>query len=231
MFLDFFVISRKVTHHVKYKINILYMCVMIVICFGGCNVSTKNSKENEYENEYIDAVIESEQYYSIYMLTDGRYLYEIYNKDGVVISREVLYNFPEITIYDSTYTEVKWGAGTGVWCCIYYDLDKCFTAGALICSHYVKDGIVALVAVGEDGERKLHLFNPFSYSEYEQNVDIKLAPELIRVNEADCLIEISVEDGNSIRVVYVNDAGEEDEVLLDIESLQIKNQEEIFSVR
>lgn len=225
MFLDFIAINKEVMHNIKHKL--LYMCIIISVFFTGCGISTKSRKEDEYENEYIDMTIESEQYYSIYLLTDGRYLYEIYNKDGFVISREVLYNLPEITIYDSTYMEVKWGAGTGVWCCSYYDLEKCFTAGALICSHYVKDGIVALVVVGEDGERKLHLFNPFSYSEYEKNVDIKLAPELIRVNEADCLIEISVEDGNSIRVVYVNDIGEEDEVLLDIESLQIKNQAEI----
>lgn len=215
MLLDSIAINKKVMHNIKYKKNILCVCIIMSVLFTGCDMSTTNRKEDEYENEHIEAMIESEQYYSIYMLTDGRYLYEIYNEDGVVINREVLYNLPEITVYDTIYMEVKWGAGTGIWCCIYYDLEKCFVAESLICSHYVKDGIVALVAVGEDGERTLHLFNPFSYSEYAQNVDVKLASGSIRVNEADCLIEIIV-DGNNIWAVYVNEIGEEDKVLLEI---------------
>ena len=204
--------------------DILYICIILLICLGGCGHSTKNGHENEDENQneynieygnaHIDTVVEAEKYYSVYLLTDGRYLYEIYNREGVVINREVLYAWPDITIYDSHYVEVRWGAGTGVWCCIYYDLEKCFMAGSFICSHYVKDGIVAMVAVREDGERFLHLFNPFSYSEYIQDVDVRLAPESIRVNEADCIIEISAEKDGSVRIVYVDETGEERQIVL-----------------
>lgn len=148
--------------------------------------------------------VKRDKQYTIYINNDGTYLYEIYNLEGSVVWRDILYDEPEIQLYDSRYIEVQWRCGTGVWMDIYYDLKTCFITQPIECARYLDNGVVAIVVDGE--KRGLHLWNPFSYSDFSQDIDIDFNTEM--ANPSDCIIQLTKNEEREFHIEYWNEAGE-----------------------
>lgn len=186
--------------------------LLLLLMSTGCALF---SQENEgAEVGFSGIAIENAQNYSIYDLEDGRYLYEIYNWDKVVVLRGILHKCPRITVYDSRYLEVSWGAGTGVWFCGYYDLETGFWADPLQSPRYVGDGMVALVVEDGEGERVLRLTVPFFYSEFCEDIKLDFATENEILIPAVCLNDISMEC-DKIKINYRKKGGGEEIILID----------------
>lgn len=190
------------------NINKYVKCVILLltllICCGGCAKQKNDNDVATYIYAQVDEKVFEEDYCTVYRNFNGTYLYEIYSAEGNIICREIVYREPTITLYDSRYVEVQWGAGTGVWINVYYDLCTYFISPMLECARYVGDGVVGIVV--DEEERKLYLFNPFSYSDYRQNVELDFNVEM--ANSADCIIDINHSGDNIIEIVYWNKKGE-----------------------
>lgn len=187
-----------------------------IVSFTACGTGKDNHETTETTDcENSGSLLVETENYTVYQLEDGQYRYEIGIGDSVIY-RDILYKEPQITLYEEKYLEVRWGAGTGVWFCKYFDLESCFATEEIMCAHYLNDGVVALVEEAEDGERILRLYNPFSNSEYDERITIDFASENQIVNAADCLQSISLEQDGSIKVTYWNQLGEVTETTIAI---------------
>ena len=149
-------------------------------------------------------------------MENDTYLYEIYNNDRVVIFRGIVYREPSVKLYDSRFLEVKWGCGTGVWNCKYFDLETMFMSETTMCPYYVKDGLVAFVVTEETGERILRLASPYTYSNFMRDIEMDFAPENKILIDATCLREIMVE-ADGLKIIYWGQEGEIEEKKIEME--------------
>lgn len=160
----------------------------------------------------VKKVYEQNSDYAVYEIGDMQYMFEVYTENGDVAYRDILYKLPQITIYEDRFVEIRWGAGTGVWLCRYYDLETHFISTALECPWYVEQGMVALA--GEyDGKRQLKIFNLFSYSEYEKLIELDLYLETASASLS--LLDLECIEDGKIRVEYLNETGDKAVAIVD----------------
>lgn len=204
MHLDFSNTS-KVRQHIIRAICMISATMIL----AGCG---RKLVESEHSDELLpnrEAMIEQGDFYAIYKYANDddsdTYMYEICDFNGNIIVRDILYRLPRITIYNERYIEVRWGAGTGVWLCRYYDLDTYFTTQGIECARYINDGIIGRVAEDDTG-RYLRLFNPFSYSNYNKTISLDF--DCNNVIPSSCLIRIEMIEEGTIQVEYWNSEGE-----------------------
>lgn len=203
MILDFLNTNRRIFFVVA--------CLMMLFVLPGCVDKKKITKSDAKLFFKVEDILEQTDDYSIYAIQDNKYGYEIYTINGDVAYRDILYRIPQITIYDEQYIEVKWGAGTGLWNCVYYDKQACFISADFECARYIGKGNVVLVEEGD--KRQIKVFNPFSYNEYSQRLEIDLYQST--ANPADCLLKAEYQNDGKLHIVYLDDNGEEKEAFVD----------------
>lgn len=192
------------------KIVLWVTSLMMILACTGC--AKKDSAEKD-ALELLDVknVCVQNSDYAIYETGDSQYMYEVYTVNGDVAYRDILYKLPQITIYEDRFVEIRWGAGTGLWLCRYYDKETHFISTALECPWYVEQGMVALA--GEyDGKRQLKIFNPFSYSEYEKLIELDFYQETACASLS--LLNLECIENGKIQVEYLNETGEKAEKIL-----------------
>lgn len=108
---------------------------------------------------------------------------------------------PEMTFIDDSLLEFRYGAGTGVWVSVYYDLATRSVSNCFTSAFYLGKRKIMFFDLTEDNRMCIHIENAFDKNEYGCKLYSDFAPV---GNPYDALMAYELLDGSHLSMTYVD---------------------------